>query len=781
MASIFLSNTQLLLGRIKMKRLLKAFFAVLCVFIWIDVSWGSRSDRFLTTTLLPVEEKVIGDTGQPEAPPEPENKSYLWVQQKPGRLIELHFDLNGLPPDLRDFEECSLRVVAKDPKYIPLNNKGNTGGDTVALTGRLPDGKESIVAFNDIGSQSEMTVAVGAAPQLCDKIREKFSSPKGDRFFTITLQTGSDKAGALFYSSAENKKDPSNLPRLVLKYTQAPPLLPDTLSWSQHQQNPEHTGRTPWVPFRAPNGFSLARILLPKIGENAGSVVDYPLIYRGSMYLISKVLAQNYLLSLDFKGVERWRRDIGKGTVQRSPVISRSGILYLVTETQITGYDLLQAGKEYASCELTGARKLSAYTGLTQGEDGSLFLAMAENDSNFIYGFSPRLVPFLKAGPFGVGQQKISTITVTPDGSRIFAQTPKGAVVIDIADPSEQKSITLANAPDVPYEYYYVPVAGLADNIMIFSDFTGRANRGNIWGYSETQRIWNASGTLLSQPVLGSNGRVYYIQGGILKGHRYNETGTAKVLCGDGCNAEATAEIADGIVSRINIDNPGEGYRNPPLVTLADGEGSGAKATAEVANGVITKISVVDGGRGYGSPPAVRFNQLKTTSNLVMDGADNIYFWDNGYLHGYRPDGERLFDRLDLTKEGLEGQRHADPEKLSATLKAPRSNESSGPEQFIRLMVGPDGTLWANNKSGDSLYAFKPSFAEENPTLTQNDIQTNTVYRATGTLTVGSPDPKKILEVKSGTQIFLQAQQGIAFKKGFVVEKGAELLCRTGF
>jgi hypothetical protein len=673
-----------------------------------------------------------------------------------------------------------LRVVAKDPKYIPVNNKGNTGGDTVALTGRLPESKESIVAFNDIGSQSEVTVAVGAAPQLCDKIREKFSSPKGDRFFTITLQTVSDKAGALFFWSSENEDNPSNIPRLVLKYTQAPPLLPDTLNWSQHQQNPEHTGKAPWVPFRAPNGFSLARIPLPKIGENAGSVVDYPLIYRGSMYLISKVLAQNYLLSLDFKGEERWRRDIGKGTVQRSPVISRNGILYLVTETQIMGYDLLQAGKEYASYELTGARKISAYTGLTQGNDGSLFLAMAENDSNFIYGFSPRLVPFLKAGPFGVGQQKISTVTVSPDGSRIFAQIPKitnsddedrkGAIVIDIADPSEQKTITLANGSDAPYEYYYVPVAGLSGDIMIFSDFTSNANKGNIWGCRGMQLLWNASSSLPSQPVLGSKNRVYYIQGGILRGH----DGRTEVLWADDCRAKATAEIADGVVTGINIDDPGEGYKTPPLITLAGGGGSGAKAVAEIADGFITRINIVDGGREYLKPPVVRFNQLHTTSNLVMDGANNIYFWDNGYLHGYNSDGECLFEEVDLTKEGFEGQRPADPEKVSDTETSPRNKESSGPEQFIRLMLGPDGTLWANNKSGDSLYAFKPSFAEENPTLTQKDIRTNTVYRANGTLAVGS------LKLEGGTQVLLQAKQGISFNKGFVVQKGAELLCRTG-
>jgi hypothetical protein len=57
----------------------------------------------------------------------------------------------------------------------------------------------------------------------------------------------------------------------------------------------------------------------------------------------------------------------------------------------------------------------------------------------------------------------------------------------------------------------------------------------------------------------------------------------------------------------------------------------------------------------------------------------------------------------------------------------------------------------------------------------QEDIKTKTVYRATGTLTVGG------VELESGVHILLQAQKSIAFSKGFAVKKGASLLCRTGF
>lgn len=145
-----------------------------------------------------------------------------------------------------------------------------------------------------------------------------------------------------------------------------------------------------------------------------------------------------------------------------------------------------------------------------------------------------------------------------------------------------------------------------------------------------------------------------------------------------------------------------------------------------------------------------------------MDGANNIYFWDNGTLHGYQEDGERLFE-----KKSFDG--------LNERSKDEKDQSAEGPEQFIRLILGPDGTIWANNKNGRDLYAFKPSYGDSKLTLEQEDIQTDTVYRTAGELAVGG------VTVKSNTRIWFQAQKGMSFAKGFAVQKGASLLCRTGF
>ena len=364
--------------------------------------------------------------------------------------------------------------------------------------------------------------------------------------------------------------------------------------------------------------------------------------------------------------------------------------MYVVTEKKITGYDLKQNGKRIAvypeSVDLSG--KLVAYTDLTVGNDGSIFLAMRENELNYIYGFTAALKPFAKSDQLGTGVDRISTVTVAADGREVFAQTPGGAVVIDISNPSNLKFIDLQREGQLSSTYFHVPQAGPAEGVMIFADYLDNANQGNIGGYTRTRRVWNSAGAFVYQPVLGFNQMVYFIQDGGLQAHKYKLSGS---------------------------------------VEMAPDEG------------------------------------LKATSNLVMDGADNIYFWENGYLHGYDTDRKTLFPKQPLTSQVKD--RNVDES----------GNPVDGPEKFLRLMLAPDGTLWTINKKGRSLYAFKPKYAAADVTLEAADITNRTVYRTTGSLAVSS------LKLETGTQVLFQAQQGISFARGFAVQKGAELLCRTGF
>jgi hypothetical protein len=664
-----------------MKTKIRIFIAII-----VALSMGgmaqAQSERRLTTTLLPVKE-----TGAVQA--NGGNAGLLWVQTNPAKDIYVQFDLSGLPAGLKesDFIRCTLRLVAQDVTYLPPGNL-DSGGVLVIVKGqKANDNLSPINAAPEVVSLSTLSdaakknnIALGAAADLRKAVYQEYA---GDKIISLRLNTDSHKGSSVFYSSANSGPNPSNLPRLVIEYQLPPPNLLESTAWSQHQQNPEHTGRIPWPPFRAPTGFSLTKIPVGPIDKNVAGIADFPLIYQGDIYLVAKVLEQNYLLSLDFKGSERWRRVIGKGTVQRSPVISRSGIFYVVTESQIAGYDLNLGGKDFAPPYKLGG-KPSAYTDLTQGNDGSLFMGLVESDLNYVYGFTAALKPFLKAGPLAKGQEKVSTITVSPDGRKIFAQTPAGALAIDVANPSSQSTIPLANNQGKAFEYYHVPVAAPVGDVVVFADFAGDANQGHLWGYNSGKQIWSVSGTLLPQPVLGASGLVYYIQGGSLQARKVDQVGAATTL-----NADAN---------------------------------------------------------------------LNATSNLVMDGADNIYFWNNGYLHGYAADGKPLFARIPLTSE----------------VKERKTQTVEGPEQFLRLMMGPDGTLWANNKNGDALFAFKPVYASADLALEQKDMKPQTAYRATGKLTVGGVN-------LAGGAYLLQAQSGIGFARGFKVQKGASIVARTGF
>lgn len=56
------------------------------------------------------------------------------------------------------------------------------------------------------------------------------------------------------------------------------------------------------------------------------------------------------------------------------------------------------------------------------------------------------------------------------------------------------------------------------------------------------------------------------------------------VFTGDGTGAEATATVADGVVTDITVTKGGYGYTVAPTVTLTGGGGTGATATASIAS-----------------------------------------------------------------------------------------------------------------------------------------------------------------------------------------------------
>ena len=66
--------------------------------------------------------------------------------------------------------------------------------------------------------------------------------------------------------------------------------------------------------------------------------------------------------------------------------------------------------------------------------------------------------------------------------------------------------------------------------------------------------------------------------------------------------ATATATAANGMITGITVQNSGNGYLAPPLVTII-GLGAGAVAEAEITGGQVSAINVINGGAGYVTNP----------------------------------------------------------------------------------------------------------------------------------------------------------------------------------
>jgi Protein of unknown function (DUF4054) len=78
-----------------------------------------------------------------------------------------------------------------------------------------------------------------------------------------------------------------------------------------------------------------------------------------------------------------------------------------------------------------------------------------------------------------------------------------------------------------------------------------------------------------------------------------------------GFGALGVATLVAGIVTGITLISGGQGYAQPPVVTLTSqplDPGTGATATATIANGAVTGFVITNPGAGYIAAPSVSFS-----------------------------------------------------------------------------------------------------------------------------------------------------------------------------
>lgn len=132
-------------------------------------------------------------------------------------------------------------------------------------------------------------------------------------------------------------------------------------------------------------------------------------------------------------------------------------------------------------------------------------------------------------------------------------------------------------------------------------------------------------------------------------------------IFGDGVQAQAVAVVNDsGSIISIEILNRGKGYSKPPTIVIRDNTnfGDGAQATAEITNGEVTAIYLNNSGSGY--CPTNLTSILKAPTYLVTA---NKYSFYEGETVTYNisaeniPDGTVLGYEIsgDITLNDLDG------------------------------------------------------------------------------------------------------------------------------
>ena len=153
---------------------------------------------------------------------------------------------------------------------------------------------------------------------------------------------------------------------------------------------------------------------------------------------------------------------------------------------------------------------------------------------------------------------------------------------------------------------------GAAGDVVLNTDgtvsYVKMTKKGDNYFGAATARILGGEGTgATGTPTVQTVTGLSLLQGG----RDYATPPTLIFEGGGGQGAQGAAEIdVLGRVTNINIVDEGEYYQEPPYILINGGGGIGAKAIAKVAQGVITDIEITDPGSGYIDQPKVIFTKL---------------------------------------------------------------------------------------------------------------------------------------------------------------------------
>jgi hypothetical protein len=689
------------------------FGVVLAMVVFASVAMAAAQERM--TTLLPVRSE--------SAPPR--RDGMLAITADDSRPIKstsqacLLFDLSTIPEDAH-ITKTTLRLVGKPGAYqnpqvvqiFPESQKEPVGYWFASCAPTC----DSIFVFSASG-EDLLKVVMAALKKKDPKV-------------SLTLSSTSRLGDWRYYSLTAYDDTSSFKPRLIIEY--------DLPGRSPEQQERMRTDRTHWKFFPTVTEVKVK----PIMGHT--TLISNPVFYRGGLYLFGSPTSEStYLYGLHSSGSERWKRAI-KGVVSEVSV-TRGG----------TGYTSAPA------IQFTGG-----------GGSGAEAVAVIKD------GAVARIV--ITDG--GAGYTSAPTVTVTGGGGSgaeasavIRPDTPAShALVTDtgrLYSVGEDR-IALYDLDKEGEPIRHVPIRDLKISVPPTLGADGSlymvpSGYGSIYGLNPNlEELWRYPSDAGEQKVKEITP---FVLGPGRQEYGYAARGTGKK------NELVRINTADGSVERQEFSEKFTDFHRP-LVSKGPEQDYVLLGAYSVEDGLLAcysggkeiwarggpvsrpnqdsqgnKVLVVQNGRlrAYDKLNGAELcstdeeTPLEATSNLVLDGEDRIYFWNNGILYGYTSNCTRF---------------------LSQTIK-------DLPER-LELLFGHDGTLVARTE-GRRLYAITPS--QPSLTLDQDIVHTDTIYSA-DTIRVAND-----LQLAEATTIMLKARDAIRFGTGFTVKKGARLICKTGF
>ena len=226
---------------------------------------------------------------------------------------------------------------------------------------------------------------------------------------------------------------------------------------------------------------------------------------------------------------------------------------------------------------------------------------------------------------YAVGPASSATVTITDSGLSTFSLVPSGysngavlqpssgsltaglfTITRPAAGPSVTVVYTVSGTATAGIDYYNLSgtVTFFPTDVSRTIDVTLLANSLQTNPKSLIVNLVPASGYKLGAETSGTIWLYGQIQGFVDVSLADNSSSQSIALTGVSEAPGSTAVIASVTVA---VGGTGSNYTTAPAVTFTGGGGSGATATAVIAGGKVTAVNVVNNGAGYTSVPTVKF------------------------------------------------------------------------------------------------------------------------------------------------------------------------------